>query len=254
MVAGAFQRRSTFGLFSVSQNGVLAYADAHLVDVQPTWYDRQGKVLGTIGEPGEYGTVRLSPDDKRAALERTGAKAGLWLLDVATGIPTRLTFGAESDPVWSPDGRELVFADTSGTLHRRVIGKNADEVLLSNGDANYPKYWTPDGAAILFIKDDGRSLYRLPLSGSRRPELLLETPFSEGPVPRITGRPLDRLQLSGIRPLGSVRCVVSVVYGQASGVARRRRPAIVAQRREGVVLFKPARQADGRRHEAGSDP
>ena len=31
--------------------------------------------------------------------------------------------------------------------------------------------------SILFIKGDGRSLYRLPLSGSRRPELLLETPF-----------------------------------------------------------------------------
>ena len=168
---------STFGLFSVSQNGVLAYAGAHLVDVQPTWYDRKGKVVGTIGEPGEYGTVRLSPDDKRAALERTGAKAGVWVLDVATGIPMRLTFGPESDPVWSPDGRELVFADTSGTLHRRVIGTNADEVLLADGDANYPKYWTPDGAAILFIKGDGRSLYRLPLSGSRRPELLLETRF-----------------------------------------------------------------------------
>ena len=169
---------STFGLFSVSQNGVLAYADAHLVDVQPTWYDRQGKVLGTIGEPGEYGTVRLSPDDKRAVLERTGARAGLWLLDVATGVPTRLTFGAESDPVWSPDGREIVFSDASGALHRRAIGKNADEILLSNGEANYPKYWTPEGGAILFFKDDGRSLYRLPLFGSRPPEPLSETLFS----------------------------------------------------------------------------
>jgi DNA-binding winged helix-turn-helix (wHTH) protein/Tol biopolymer transport system component len=176
----SFPAASTFGLFSVSQNGVLAYADAHLVDVQPTWYDRHGEVLGTIGEPGEYGTVRLAPDDKRAALERTGATAGVWVLDVATGIPGRLTFGPESDPVWSPDGREVVFSDTLGTLHRRVIGKkNDDEVLMGNGDGNYPKDWTPDGAAILFIKDDGRSLYRLPLSGSRRPELLLETPFQK---------------------------------------------------------------------------
>jgi Tol biopolymer transport system component len=136
-------------------------------------------VLGTIGEPGEYGTVRLSPDDKRAALERTGARAGVWLLDVANGSPTRLTFGTESDPVWSPDGRELVYSDTSGNLHRTVIGKNEDEVILANGNANYPEYWTLDGGAILFIKDDGRSLFRLPLSGSRRPERLLNTPFSK---------------------------------------------------------------------------
>ena len=121
--------------------------------------------------------ARGSPDDKRAALERSGAKAGVWVVDVATGIPMRLTFGAESDPVWSPDGQELVFSDTSGTLRRRVIGKNADEVLLANGDVNYPKYWTPDGAAILFIKDNGRSLYRLPLSGTGRPELLFPTSY-----------------------------------------------------------------------------
>ena len=178
MVARAFQRgidvRIVFR-FAEWRSGVCR--DAIWSTSSRPGTDRKGKVVGTIGEPGEYGTVRLSPDDKRAALERTGAKAGVWVLDVATGMPTRLTFGPESDPVWSPDGQELVFADTSGTLHRRVIGKNTDVVLLSSGDNNYPKDWTPDGAAILFIKDDGRSLYRLPLSGSRRPELLLETPF-----------------------------------------------------------------------------
>ena len=71
-----------------------------------------------------------------------------------------------------------MFADESGNFHRRVIGQNADEILLSNGDANYPEYWTPDGKAILFIKGDGRSLFRLPLSESRRPEPLPETSFS----------------------------------------------------------------------------
>jgi DNA-binding winged helix-turn-helix (wHTH) protein/Tol biopolymer transport system component len=173
-----FPAASTFGLFSVSQNGVLAYADAHLIDMQPTWYDRRGKLLGTIGEPGEYGTIRLSPDDKRAALERTGARAGVWMLEIATGVATRLTFGAESDPVWSLDGRELVFADQSGNFHRRVIGKDVDELLLADGDPNYPEDWTPDGGAILFIKGDGRSLFRLPFSGSRRPAPLTETVFS----------------------------------------------------------------------------
>jgi serine/threonine protein kinase len=170
---------SPYGLFSVSGNGILAYAATGYARVQATWYDRSGKVLGTIGEPAEYGTVTLSPDGRRVALERSGAAAGVWLLDVATGVPTRLTFnGSESDPVWSPDGRELVFTDyRSSTLHRKVIG-NAEHELLRCSESCYSAEWV-DGASILFNNQDGRSLYRLPLSGSGMPELLLKSPFGK---------------------------------------------------------------------------
>jgi dipeptidyl aminopeptidase/acylaminoacyl peptidase len=171
---------SAFGLFSASQNGILTYASGGYVEVQQTLYDRSGKVLGTIGEPADYGTVTLSPDDKYLVLERSGALAGVWLLEVATGLATRLTFGLESDPIWAPGGRELVITDYgSNTLYRRVIGKNDNELLLSSQQTYYAQDWAHDGASILYINQDGRSLYRLPLSGTRTPELLLETPFSK---------------------------------------------------------------------------
>ena len=172
---------SPFGLFSVSENGILAYAATGYAKLQPTWYDRSGKVLATIGEPAEYGTITLSPDERRLVLERSGAAAGVWLLELATGIPTRLTFnGSESDPIWSPDGREIVFTDyRANTLHRKVIGNTEDEVLPCSAGRCYVQEWAHDGTSILFINQDGRSLYRLPLSGSRTPELLLETPFSK---------------------------------------------------------------------------
>lgn len=171
---------SAFGLFSVSQNGILTYASGRYVNVQPTLYDRGGKVLRTIGEPADYGTVTLSPDDKRLVLERSGAQAGVWLLEVATGIPTRLTFGWESDPIWSPDGRELVITDYQSTnLYRRVIGRNENELLLPSRQTYYGQEWAHDGGSILLINQDGQSLYRLPLSGSRTPELLLETSFAK---------------------------------------------------------------------------
>ena len=35
-----------------------------------TWFDRQGKVVGTSGEPGLYRTLTISPDGKRIAVER----------------------------------------------------------------------------------------------------------------------------------------------------------------------------------------
>jgi dipeptidyl aminopeptidase/acylaminoacyl peptidase len=158
----------------------LAYAGGGFGEGQPTWYDRSGKVLAAIGEPAEYATVTLSPDDTRLALERSGAGAGVTLLDVATGIATRLTFnGFDSDPIWSPDGRELVITE-SDSLHRRVVGTNEDEPLLPipSGESYYGSEWLHDGASILFINQGGRSLYRLPLSGSRKPERLLKTSFS----------------------------------------------------------------------------
>jgi serine/threonine protein kinase len=169
---------AAYGLFSVSQNGILTYASGRYVDVQPTLYDRSGRVLRTIGEPADYGTLTLSPDEKRLVLERSGARAGVWVLEIATGIATRLTFGWESDPIWSPDGREVVMTDyQSNNLYRLVIGKNENELLLSSDQTYYGQEWTHDGASILFINNEGLSLYRLPLSGARTPALLLQTPF-----------------------------------------------------------------------------
>ena len=93
---GAYGR----ALFSVSENGVLAY---YPVGVGPssqlTWFDRAGKKLAVVGEPGEYIGFDLSPDEKRAVLERMDPLRGtadLWLMDLMRGTTSRFT----SDPGW----------------------------------------------------------------------------------------------------------------------------------------------------------
>jgi hypothetical protein len=48
---GSFPQASR-GFFSVSSNGVLMYSAGFRQDFQPTFFDRQRRVTGTVGEPG----------------------------------------------------------------------------------------------------------------------------------------------------------------------------------------------------------
>ncbi|HZL95407.1 MAG TPA: protein kinase, partial [Vicinamibacterales bacterium] len=104
------------GLFSVSQTGVLSYRVGPGGDQrQLTWFDGQGKSLGTIGEKGSYAGQQLSPDGTRVAVtqfERQSGDSNVWVLDLARGTNTKVTFNAGRNdfPIWSPDGQTLAFA------------------------------------------------------------------------------------------------------------------------------------------------
>jgi len=82
---------------------------------QLTWFALQGGSGTPTREPGDYWQVRLSSDDRFAALTQTTPLVRT--LDVVlapmseTGYLEPLTraVAADSDPVWSPDGRRLVF-------------------------------------------------------------------------------------------------------------------------------------------------
>jgi dipeptidyl aminopeptidase/acylaminoacyl peptidase len=107
----------------------------------------------------------------------------LWLLELGSGISTRATFGGfNSDAVWSPEGRQLIytwFNGPVGDLYRAVIGRGGSELLFKSAESKYAQLWSKDNASILFIDEGGRSLYRLPLSGEGKPEILLRTPFDK---------------------------------------------------------------------------
>jgi Tol biopolymer transport system component len=82
---------------------------------QLTWFPLTGGAGTPTREPGDYWQVRLSSDDRYAALTQTTPLVRT--LDVAlapmseTGYNEPLTraVAPDSDPVWSPDGRRLVF-------------------------------------------------------------------------------------------------------------------------------------------------
>jgi DNA-binding winged helix-turn-helix (wHTH) protein/Tol biopolymer transport system component len=165
--------------FSVSQTGVLAYVSTP-ESTQLAWYTRDGKRLSTVGERAYYNEIMLSPDGGRLLFERT-ATGDDWLLDLASGVASRMTWHTAHDGVWSPDGQEFIFSsDQKGRkvldLYRKVVG-GGEQLLFASAVDKYPQDWSRDGSFIVFMtpsSNGGTALYRLPLAGERKPELLLE--------------------------------------------------------------------------------
>jgi Tol biopolymer transport system component len=173
--------------FSVSTNGILVYRSSGAGEAGPTWYNRDGRRLGTVGDRGAFRNMTLSPDEKRLALERTDPGLGttdIWVVELSSGIPSRVTFdpGSEGNPVWSPDSRQIVYdfrAPGKMGIARKTVGGGPEEVLFESKNALYPQDWLKDGASVLCLNSTGKAFYRLPLSGERKLETLLETRFDK---------------------------------------------------------------------------
>ncbi len=148
-------------VFSVSSGEVLVTQTGKGAALsQLTWFDRNGKPAGTVGKPGAYANVRLSPDGRRVAEDQTdtdGRNTDIWILDPARGATTRLTFDPtfHTAPIWSPDGRQILFA-SNRNLGFQLYLKNADgsgseeDVAAwgSNAQVN-PWDWSRDGKHVL---------------------------------------------------------------------------------------------------------
>lgn len=103
--------------FSARPN-TLAFRSAQNVR-RLTWFDRQGRSLGTIGEPGGYLDAAISPDGKRVLYSR--ARPGIWTYDVWSfdldrGIESAVTDSIDSEfaAMWMPDGKSIVYSRVEG--------------------------------------------------------------------------------------------------------------------------------------------
>ena len=106
---------------SVAENGTLVYASGGSPNTQLTWFDRAGKILGTLGEGRVDVNLSLSPDERQVALalrSGSGENLDIWTIDVARNLPTRVTSDAQNEggPVWSPKGTSIVFASAARGL------------------------------------------------------------------------------------------------------------------------------------------
>jgi serine/threonine protein kinase len=169
---------------SASNDGLLIYGSGGSGSVDLLWMDRATKQLSTIsGNLGNLKAASVSPQGDRIALEISTGTSDVWVLDLARGTRTRLTFDSAGNhgPQWSPDGKWIVY--NSGRNGRSQIfrkpsdGSGAEEELLADDQIVMPSDWSHDGKYIFYQRGvpGTQDIWALRLEGDRKPFLVVPT-------------------------------------------------------------------------------
>jgi Tol biopolymer transport system component len=155
------------------------------------WLDKQGNTAPLLSNPARYQWPRLSPNGKRLAfsLPESGS-TNIWVSESQPNrlIPLTNGDGVHSAPVWSPDGRFIVFAGSSGMFWVGTDGVSKPQPLTRNNNRQVPWSFTPDGTRLAFYEMSPTTafdLWTVPLQvhdGEVRagnPERFLQTPYFE---------------------------------------------------------------------------
>jgi len=175
---------------SVSATGTIIYRTGTAVAAQRQfiWFDRSGKEIERVGS---FATTQwsLSPDGHRLVMTlAVNRNADVWQLDIARGVRSRSTFDAAVDnqPVWSADGSRIVFSSNrkgvADLFQKPAAGAGTEELLLATTQIKIATDWSPDGHFLLYRSDDPKTqfdLWALPLSGDRKPLVVVQTNFNE---------------------------------------------------------------------------
>jgi Tol biopolymer transport system component/predicted Ser/Thr protein kinase len=156
-------------LFSASE-GLLVYAPTFAVASQLVWFDRKGKPVGSLGDPGMYLAPHISPDGRKVAvdvLDLAKNTSEIRIYDASTGVGSKFAFGSWSNyfPVWFPTGDRLIFASDRKArgvrwdLWTKALDGNGEEVFVESPDQRFPEDWSRDGRFL--------SLYAIPVQGKR---------------------------------------------------------------------------------------
>lgn len=171
---------SPYWLASTSRQGVLAYVSGQSGNRQYVWRDRQGRKLGVLGDAG--GVVMISPDGKRLVGDPNGY---IRVLELAGGTATQLTMEphGNSNPIWSPDGRSVVYEKYGSGIYRKPAnGAGAEELLVPAKSLAVPKSWSPDERFILYAQINpgtGADLLGIPVEPEAKPFVVAQTPATE---------------------------------------------------------------------------
>ena len=194
---GVITKSSGAANFDIARDGSLVYvAGAAGGGTAPrtlVWVDREGREEAVADLPAnQYNSVQVFPDGTRLAVAIGDGEGGsdVWAYDIARGTRNPITTdGLASNPLWTPDGRQVVFTSQQdgifGLYRRNADGTGDAETLLIDDDARGlgARAWTPEGDAVVFerfsLSGNQSDLALLSLEDERAVELLLDSEFNE---------------------------------------------------------------------------
>jgi serine/threonine-protein kinase len=115
---------------------------------------RSGEATPLTPDAKIYANPRVSPDGRRVSVyiaDPISSNRDVWVLDVGQRAWSRLTTNGISDkPVWSPDGRRVVYSSNDDLWWTAADGSGRPESLLVAPGSHYAGSVTPDGRAVVF--------------------------------------------------------------------------------------------------------
>jgi len=186
------------GDFAFSDSGLFVYLSGRGASAAGwpfAWLDSAGKRQMLQAQIGRYFTPRISPDGKRVAFT-IGAptQEDIWVKDLGRDTPSRLTFlgGSNRFPVWTPDGRNIVFDSRDpknpGIYWIRSDGSGEAERLTDGKSIDLPFSFSPDAKRLAFGRVAANGLldvWTVPVEGDAahprlgQAELFVGTPFDD---------------------------------------------------------------------------
>jgi eukaryotic-like serine/threonine-protein kinase len=168
----------------VSAGGTLVYvagsfnASAAINQAPVMWLERTGGSRTLRAAPSSWALPRFSPDGERLAMTISdGRQSDIWVYDWMRDILTRVTSDSGNDvsPVWTPDGRRLVFGATRHGPVSNIYVQNADgtgaaERVSESDEPQLPGDFHPDGTRLVLhqgnLTQGRQSIVVLPIERS----------------------------------------------------------------------------------------
>jgi eukaryotic-like serine/threonine-protein kinase len=151
------------------------------------WMNARGETQPLIPKPGEHRYPALSPDGTRLAFA-DATTSDIRVDDSERNNSIRLTFDGvnPTNPLWTSDGRYVLFQSIGGMFWTRADGGGKVQTLMQSRFVQFP--WSPDGKRLAYIEvntETGYDLWTVPLDRRDEsitvgtPEVLLKTRADE---------------------------------------------------------------------------